>query len=480
MTKPDARRLRPRIARAVAPVIAIALLGCAEQQPALKQTTPSPAPNLPGAEAAVRAEIKRLQTGDSRGRWEASMRLAAMGPVARTAVPDLLLVVTDHDVEARKAAITALGEIGPDARDALPLLRKLLQESDPSTRARIESAVRRISHDDRVLDAIRRLEGRDASARLGAILDLLADVPDVEEAVPALIAVMAWSEPTVRVAAIRILAQVASLSSEKAQRAGAALDQHQNDADPAVKAAIDTALAIRTMYLRQLELFNGGDYDRSIAQAAQLLAFAEHHVGSLVTSAMAHIGADRLDLARQALDRVIELMPRHAEAYQTRAGVLALQGSSDAAIADVNRAQLLDPSLRQIHVFRAILFRERKEYDLAMEDMHEWMRLAAEPSERQTGFVIRASISLAAGSIAAALADLDSAATIDSLPPDGHYYRGTVLERLGRRQDAEHAYRRFAESDVDSHPSREREAWLRIRQRFGYPVERRPRSPARP
>lgn len=52
----------------------------------------------------------------------AAKALAGAGPVAVSAVPQLLQVATGNDVWAKKCAIIALGRIGPQAREAIPKL----------------------------------------------------------------------------------------------------------------------------------------------------------------------------------------------------------------------------------------------------------------------------------------------------------------------------------------------------------------------
>ena len=48
------------------------------------------------------------------------MALGEIGPDAREAVPALIALVKDKEVEVRGAAVYALGEIGPPAKQRFP------------------------------------------------------------------------------------------------------------------------------------------------------------------------------------------------------------------------------------------------------------------------------------------------------------------------------------------------------------------------
>ena len=55
-----------------------------------------------------------------------------MGPDAKEAVPDLILLLDDEDEAIRKLAARALGRIGPDAASAVPALMRTLLETQPA------------------------------------------------------------------------------------------------------------------------------------------------------------------------------------------------------------------------------------------------------------------------------------------------------------------------------------------------------------
>jgi len=60
--------------------------------------------------------------------------LSRIGSRARAAVPTLIKLLTDPDIEIRRHATLALGEIGPGAEDAVPTLIQALGNSDSGLR----------------------------------------------------------------------------------------------------------------------------------------------------------------------------------------------------------------------------------------------------------------------------------------------------------------------------------------------------------
>jgi len=81
----------------------------------LKAIGPAAVPNL----------VAALRTSGPRGRFQAAMALATLGPTAAGAVQPLIAALeSDADSSVRTGAATALGSIGPSASAALPALRK--------------------------------------------------------------------------------------------------------------------------------------------------------------------------------------------------------------------------------------------------------------------------------------------------------------------------------------------------------------------
>lgn len=121
----------------------------------------------------VAALTRQLQSKDASVRLRAAKALAALGPAARFAVPDLLAAVGDPDADVRRAAVAALRTVQPDGRPSEYLLRAIsldFRDPDPAVR----------------LLAVRSLArfGRAAGAVAAELEPLLGDPdPDVRKAV---------------------------------------------------------------------------------------------------------------------------------------------------------------------------------------------------------------------------------------------------------------------------------------------------------
>jgi HEAT repeat protein len=85
------------------------------------------------AAPAVPALAGALKDPDPVVRMAAGEALAAVGPGAKAAVPDLIAAcrAPGQTVHVRRAAAQALGAIGPAAKDALPALREVAADPTP-------------------------------------------------------------------------------------------------------------------------------------------------------------------------------------------------------------------------------------------------------------------------------------------------------------------------------------------------------------
>ena len=72
------------------------------------------------------------------------MAIRGLRRAAEAAVPLLVEVLKNGDVETRLQTIIALGEIGPGAIAAVPELRKLLQDQDVSLQMAAKDAIDKI------------------------------------------------------------------------------------------------------------------------------------------------------------------------------------------------------------------------------------------------------------------------------------------------------------------------------------------------
>ncbi len=104
---------------------------------ALRDSGPRAAPALDALRAALRDP-------DVNVRMMAANAIAALGPDARRAIPDLVAAASaaNEDVQVLRAAASALGAIGPEAAEAIPTLETLARL--PRVQWAAEEALRRI------------------------------------------------------------------------------------------------------------------------------------------------------------------------------------------------------------------------------------------------------------------------------------------------------------------------------------------------
>src|SRR5262249_54765478 len=88
------------------------------------------------SELNLRVWVERLKHHDPNRRLYAAMVLGAVGPRARSAVPELADLLVDRHAEIRKTAAVALGEIGPAAAPAVSALTRCVTDCDESVRRR--------------------------------------------------------------------------------------------------------------------------------------------------------------------------------------------------------------------------------------------------------------------------------------------------------------------------------------------------------
>ncbi len=136
-------------------------------------------------------------------RYRAAKDLGELGPAARDAVPALAAALNDPEPLVRMAAAGALGRVGIFSREALLVFKTAAKDESPQVR-------------DTATEASERLLARAAN-----------------KDVPALVAALKDSEPSVRRAAIRGLGKVGSVSPEMV----ALLKAAEKDESPAVRDA---------------------------------------------------------------------------------------------------------------------------------------------------------------------------------------------------------------------------------------------------
>lgn len=151
------------------------------------------------------------------------------------------------------------------------------------------------------------------------------------------------------------------------------------------------------------EFYQSGDYDQALVHISRAIESGQlpprTMVQALVGRGAIYIRNGRLDDAIADFDRVLEIAPEHAEAYNNRCfAYLSLQ-EFQSAIDDCSRAIELSPDHAQAYGNRA---------------------------EARHGN----------GDIDQALSDIDQAPELVSNQPLLHYRRGNILLALGRQEEA--------------------------------------------
>jgi tetratricopeptide (TPR) repeat protein len=123
-------------------------------------------------------------------------------------------------------------------------------------------------------------------------------------------------------------------------------------------------------------------------------------------------------------DKVLELIPEFAEAYNNRANCLNLIGEYDSAIHDCNKAIELNPRIPEVFINRGTAYLRKGDYDQAIADLDKVIALNPICA---TAYVNRGTAYLRKGNNKRALEDFDEALRLD--PKSSHAYLNRGLVR---------------------------------------------------
>lgn len=167
------------------------------------------APAVPALVAALQQPVENED--DAMFRKEVQLSLAAIGPAAQPAVPELIKSLDADDQEIRGTACYALGKIGPDARDAArPLVQKIRQSDEVGKTAMVWALLQIVPRSERLvafaapllieaLNSDREVVRAEAASALGDLGD------PAKPAVPRLKQLLEDESPMVRKAAAAAL-----------------------------------------------------------------------------------------------------------------------------------------------------------------------------------------------------------------------------------------------------------------------------------
>ena len=159
--------------------------------------------------------------------------------------------------------------------------------------------------------------------------------------------------------------------------------------------------------------------------------------------ALALMNAKKYGEAEAILNRLIADKPNQVTLLNDRANARIGQGNLAAAAADYDEALRLEPDNISIRSNRgSFRLYHLKDYSGAITDFTEVLRLKPDSS---LYLYMRGRALQKTGYLPEALVDLDKSLALKNDSTSTHSARGLVLEQLGRRQEAESAYRRALE-----------------------------------
>lgn len=164
-------------------------------------------------ELAVPALVGGLKReADGSAKDSAKEALIKFGPSAKPAVPALIALLNENDLDLDVSVAPVLGAIGPEAQDAEPALLAILRGSNDQARLEAADALGKIGRDQAEAVAVTTLileaeDWRDRMRAAGVLSDL---GPAAATSVPALTKALNDEDADVRWAAAESLAQIAT------------------------------------------------------------------------------------------------------------------------------------------------------------------------------------------------------------------------------------------------------------------------------
>ena len=423
-----------------APILLPLLLAVACQRPdspGLRAAAPDevPAPELPGADAAVREQVEGARDRLIRALDEgapAAERAAAWGGLGR------LYHAYELD-EAAASCYRRARELAPDdprwaylegvlahGRRDLPAAEELLRTAlslapeDPAIKLR--------------LGEVLLLRGDDAEA--GPFLSAVLDEPEYEAAARAALGerALAAGDPEGAVEHLRRALELQPEATLTWVPLARALRSAGRGADA------EAALARR----------GGGEVRRPDPVLAEVFEL-RRGTGSFLLLASRAASAGRLDEAERLYRQALETAPQSLEVRQGLAGVLAVRGDLAAARRLLDEVLARDPEAVAARLRRARLRRGMGDPAGAAADYLRVLELRPELLDARLGL---AAAQLESGAPAAALAEFDR--VLEGAPDhvEARVGRASALAALGRRPEARRAYEEVLAEHPDNAPAR--------------------------
>ena len=224
---------------------------------------------------------------------------------------------------------------------------------------------------------------------------------------------------------------------------------------------------------------------RAVASTQTAVQLGPERPSVLYTAALTYFQGGRYDDALTEVDRALALQPTYEDAIRLRARILMRRGRIDEGLADFNRVAAIRPSSVSLHTDMGLALYTASRYADALRSFEKAIALSPSSSvslaragaasqmlgdntkaldyyERANAIQPRAetfssmgTIYYSLGDYAKAAAAYEGAVLIRPLGAITHRNLGDAYARLGRKQDAQRAYReaiRLAEGEVSVSP----------------------------
>jgi tetratricopeptide (TPR) repeat protein len=246
----------------------------------------------------------------------------------------------------------------------------------------------------------------------------------------------AAAEPAARLAACETVIADDKISGKSKAMAfsvrGDALKK-KRDYDGAI-AAFNAALDIDAdnvglINLRGTAYSDKGDDEHALADFDHCVKLRPNFASAFNNRGLIFMRRGDLDRAFEDFNSAVRFVPSGANRYvhlYNRARVQTLRKQYDAALADFDEAQKLNPDASQVAAYRCVTYTEMKKFDEALADCNEALAKAPKSSY---GLASRGNVYLAKGDLDAALKDFDEAIRQGPTNIRAHAGRGQLHEK---------------------------------------------------
>ena len=202
-----------------------------------------------------------------------------------------------------------------------------------------------------------------------------------------------------------------------------------------------------------------GQYDAEIADLTEILWFRyrddydSDRVGrwALFNRGVAYRMKGDYDDAIVDLTNFIAKMPDIAPAYNERAAAYESKDQNALALADLNKAILLQPADLVLRVNRATLELAQFDHQAALRDASKALHLADKETDKAWAYACRAAAFAQAGDFERAIRDVNAAVALDPKFATAYSLRAAVKELMGQSSEAKSDKEKAKQLDSDSY-----------------------------